>query len=147
MFNPNLLVREAVKEDVPSLIELNDQFNGVRRSREEVETDLLNAREVIVVAVMEERVVGFACGHIYKSFCYAEHQAEITEMYIEESARRNGLAGMMIERLEGIFNNSGVKHIKILTGNKNAKAIKTYEKAGYDREDEFVFAKDFQKCI
>ncbi|MET3937533.1 ribosomal protein S18 acetylase RimI-like enzyme [Paenibacillus sp. PvP094] len=141
---PNLLVREAVKEDVPFLIELNDQFNGVRRSREEVETDLLNEREVIIVAVMEERVVGFACGQIYKSFCYAEHQAEITEMYIQESSRRNGLAGMMIERLEGIFNNSGVKHIKILTGNKNAKAIKTYEKAGYDREDELVFAKELK---
>lgn len=141
---PNLLVREAVKKDVPFLIELNDQFNGVRRSRGEVETDLLNGREVIVVAVMEERVVGFACGQIYKSFCYAEHQAEITEMYIQESARRNGLAGMMIERLEGIFNHSGVKYIKILTGNKNAKAIKTYEKAGYDREDEFVFAKELK---
>ncbi|WP_246058522.1 GNAT family N-acetyltransferase [Paenibacillus illinoisensis] len=123
---------------------MNDQFNGVRRSREEVETDLLNGGEVIVVAVMDERVVGFACGQIYKSFCYAEHQAEITEMYIQESARRNGLAGMMIERLEGIFNHSGVKHIKILTGNKNAKAIKTYEKAGYDREDEFVFAKELK---
>ncbi|PYY29997.1 GNAT family N-acetyltransferase [Paenibacillus illinoisensis] len=141
---PNLLVREAVKEDIPFLIELNDQFNGVRRSREEVETDLFNGREVIVVAVMEERVVGFACGQIYKSFCYAEHQAEITEMYIQESTRRNGLAGMMIERLEGIFNHSGVKHIKILTGNKNAKAIKTYENAGYDREDEFVFAKELK---
>jgi len=141
---PNLLVREAVEEDIPFLIELNDQFNGVRRSQEEVETDLLNGREVIVVAVMEERVVGFACGQIYKSFCYAEHQAEITEMYIQESARMNGLAGMMIERLEGIFNNSGVKHIKILTGNKNAKAIKTYEKAGYDREDEFVFDKELK---
>lgn len=141
---PNLLVREAVKEDVPFLIELNDQFNGVRRSREEVEKDLLNGREVIVVAVMEERVVGFACGQIYKSFCYAEHQAEITEMYIQESARSNGLAGMMIERLEGIFNHSGVKHIKILTGNKNTKAIKTYEKARYDREDEFVFAKELK---
>ncbi|MEO2204718.1 GNAT family N-acetyltransferase [Paenibacillus pabuli] len=141
---PSLLVREAVKEDVPFLIELNDQFNGVRRSLEEVENDLLNAREVIVVAVMEEQVVGFACGQIYKSFCYAEHQAEITEMYIQESARRNGLAGMMIERLEGIFNHSGVQHIKILTGNKNAKAIKTYEKAGYDREDELVFAKELK---
>lgn len=141
---PSLIVREAVKEDIPFLIELNDQFNGVRRSREEVDTDLLNGREVIVVAVMEEQVVGFACGQIYKSFCYAEHQAEITEMYIQESARRNGLAGMMIERLEGIFNHSGVKHIKILTGNRNAKAIKTYENAGYDPEDEFVFAKELK---
>lgn len=144
MSSLNLLVREAVKEDIPFLIELNDQFNGVRRSLEEVEMDLLNAREIIVVAVMEERVVGFACGQTYKSFCYAEHQAEITEMYIQESARRNGLAGMMIERLEEIFRESGVGNIKILTGNKNTKAIKTYERAGYDREDEFVFAKELK---
>ncbi|NUU79763.1 GNAT family N-acetyltransferase [Paenibacillus xylanilyticus] len=137
-----MLVREAVKEDVPFLIELNDQFNGVRRSQEEVETDLLNGREVIVVAVMEEKVVGFACGQIYKSFCYAEHQAEITEMYIQESARRNGLATMMIEQLEETFKNSGVKHIKILTGIKNTNAIKTYEKAGYNQEEELVFDKD-----
>lgn len=142
MSAPKILVRVAVKEDIPSLVELNYQFNGVQRSKEEVETYLLNARETIVVAVMEEQVVGFACGQIYKSFCYAEYLAEITEMYIQEFARRNGLAVMMIDLLEEIFKSSGVKNIKILTGLKNIKAIKTYEKAGYIQEEELVFSKD-----
>ncbi|WP_234032652.1 GNAT family N-acetyltransferase [Paenibacillus faecalis] len=144
MSAPKILVRVAVKEDIPSLVELNYQFNGVQRSKEEVETDLLNARETIVVAVMEKQVVGFACGQIYKSFCYAEYQAEITEMYIQEFARRNGLAVMMIDLLEEIFKSSGVKNIKILTGLKNIKAIKTYEKAGYIQEEELVFSKDLE---
>ncbi|OAB38608.1 hypothetical protein PMSD_06220 [Paenibacillus macquariensis subsp. defensor] len=144
MSDPKLLVRVAVKEDIPSLVELNYQFNGVQRSEEEVETDLLNKRETIVVAVMQEQIVGFACGQIYKSFCYAEYQAEITEIYIQEFARKNGLAVMIIELLEEIFKISGVKHIKILTGLKNTKAIKTYEKAGYNQEEEQVFNKDLK---
>lgn len=137
-----ILVRIAVKEDIPSLIELNYQFNEVQRSKEEVETDLLSTRETIVVALMEGQVVGFACGQIYKSFCYAECQAEITEMYIQEFARRNGLAVMMIELLEEIFKISGVKNIKILTGLKNIKAIKTYERAGFNQEEELVLNKE-----
>ncbi|RCX21512.1 acetyltransferase (GNAT) family protein [Fontibacillus phaseoli] len=144
MPDPKLFVRVAVKEDIPSLVELNYQFNGVQRSEAEVETDLLNKRETIAVAVLEEQIVGFACGQIYKSFCYAEHQAEITEMYVQESARRNGFAVMMIELLEEIFKNSGVKHIKILTGLKNIKAIKTYEKASYNQEDEQVLSKELE---
>ncbi|MFD1177816.1 GNAT family N-acetyltransferase [Paenibacillus puldeungensis] len=144
MSAPKLLVREIVQEDIPSLVELNFQFNGVRRSIEEVKTDLLNTRETIVVAVMEEQIVGFACGQIYKSFCYAESQAEITEMYIQEFARRNGLAVRMIELLEEIFKNAGVKNIKILTGLKNTKAIKTYEKAGYHQKEDLVFNKELE---
>ncbi|WP_410769471.1 GNAT family N-acetyltransferase [Fontibacillus sp. BL9] len=144
MSDPKLFVRVAVKEDIPSLVELNYQFNGVQRREEDVETDLLNKRETIVVAVLEEKIVGFSCGQIYKSFCYAEHQAEITEMYVQEAARRNGLAVMMIELLEELFKNSGVKHIKILTGLENTKAIKTYEKAGYNQEEEQVFNKDLE---
>ncbi|MNZ51579.1 putative acetyltransferase [compost metagenome] len=147
MSTPKLLVRVAVQEDIPSLVELNDLFNGVQRSVEEVQTDLLNSNETIVVAVMDERVVGFACGQIYKSFCYSEYQAEITEMYVQEFARRNGLALMMIQRLEEIFTDFGVKNIKILTGFNNSKAIKTYEKASYHQEEELVFNKDLGSLL
>lgn len=144
MSEPKLFVRVAVQEDIPSLIELNYLFNGVQRSIEEVEKDFINSRETIVVALMEEQVVGFACGQIYKSFCYTDYQAEITEMYIQEYARRKGLAVRMIALLEEEFKNSGVKNIKILTGLKNIKAIKTYEKAGYKPEKDLVFAKDLR---
>ncbi|MBU5672122.1 GNAT family N-acetyltransferase [Paenibacillus brevis] len=144
MSEPKLFVRIAVQEDIPSLIELNYLFNGVQRSIEEVEKDFINSRETIVVALMEEQVVGFACGQIYKSFCYTDYQAEITEMYIQEYARRKGLAVRMIALLEEKLKNSGVNNIKILTGLKNIKAIKTYEKAGYNSEKDLVFAKDLR---
>lgn len=147
MLGPKLLVRKAVLEDIPSLVQLNYLFNGVQRSIGEVETDLLNTSEIIVVAVLEDQVVGYACGQIYKSFCYPEDQAEITEMYIQDFARKNGLAVMMIERLEEIFKNAGVKNIKILTGLNNIKAIKTYEKAGYKQEEEIVFNKDLNHSL
>ncbi|MNE94819.1 putative acetyltransferase [compost metagenome] len=62
-------------------------------------------------------------------------------MYVQEFARGNSLALMMIKRIEEIFTDFGVKNIKILTGFHNSKAIKTYEKAGYYQEEEVVFSK------
>lgn len=134
-------VRKAVHTDAQALVELNVLFNGIRRNVNEVHQELLHTRETIVVAVMEEQVVGFACGQVVKSFCYKESQAEITEMYIRKSARRNGLAVRMIALLEDIFQNAGVKSVKVLTGQENTQAIKTYEKAGYRREEDVVMDK------
>ncbi|NMI02366.1 GNAT family N-acetyltransferase [Paenibacillus sp. SZ31] len=137
-------VREAVQTDAQALVDLNYLFNGVRRNVDEVQQELIHTRETIVVAVLEEQVVGFACGQVVKSFCYKESIAEITEMYILESERRNGLALRMITLLENIFKNVGVKSVKILTGQKNMQAINTYEKAGYHREDHLVMDKKLE---
>lgn len=137
-------VREAVQTDARALVDLNYLFNGVRRNVDEVQQELLHARETIVVAVMEEQVVGFACGQVVKSFCYKESMAEITEMYILESARRKGLAVRMIALLENIFRNVGVKSVKILTGQENMQAINAYEKAGYYRQDHLVMDKKLE---
>lgn len=137
-------VRKAVQTDARALVELNYLFNAVRRNVDEVQQELLHTRETIVVAVMEEQVVGFACGQVVKSFCYKESMAEITEMYILASARRNGLAVRMIALLENIFKNAGVKSVKILTGQENMQAINTYEKAGYCKEDDLVLDKKLE---
>ncbi|MNP44284.1 hypothetical protein D3C76_1381370 [compost metagenome] len=53
----------------------------------------------------------------------------------------------MIQRLEEIFTDFGVKNIKILTGFNNSKAIKTYEKASYHQEEELVFNKDLGSLL
>lgn len=60
-------------------------------------------------------------------------------MYIQERARRQGLAGLLIAFLEEQLIARGVKTVKVLTGHDNHAAIGVYEKSGYKREDE-VFA-------
>ncbi|NGP61211.1 GNAT family N-acetyltransferase [Paenibacillus thiaminolyticus] len=136
-------VRLATIEDAEALSRLNQAFNGgERRPVSEIIESMNRSNEFIAVATMNGKVVGFACAQRFESFCYREAQGEITEMYVEPSARRKGLAVSMISFLEEKLVACGVKHIKILTGSDNDAAIKTYERCGYVQDDELLMQKE-----
>lgn len=136
-------VRLATTDDAEALSRLNQAFNGgERRPVSEIIEIMNKSGEFIAVATMNGKVVGFACAQRFASFCYREAQGEITEMYVEPSARRKGLAVSMISLLEDKLAAHGVKNIKILTGSDNDAAIKTYERCGYVKDDELLLQKE-----
>jgi ribosomal protein S18 acetylase RimI-like enzyme len=136
------VVRLATKNDAEELSRLNQEFNGGDRIHgSEIIESLNKSTELIAVAVINDKVVGFACAQSFKSFCYQELQAEITEMYVEEASRRKGIASSLISFLEGNLQARGVKNIKVLTGRENNSAIKTYEICNYVKDDELVLHK------
>jgi len=135
-------VRWAAKDDAGELVALNYEFNGTRRSEEDVRNSLANSGEWIALAVLDGEVVGFACAQWFQSFCYAEAQGEITEMYIRETARRKGLATLLISFLEEQFRKHGVEEVKIVTGRHNEAAIRMYERSGYTMKNSAVFQKE-----
>lgn len=136
-------VRLATNDDAEALSRLNQAFNGgERRPVSEISESMNKSGEFIAVATMDGKVVGFACAQRFESFCYREAQGEITEMYVEPSARRQGLAASMISLLEEKLAAHGVKNIKILTGSDNDAAIKTYERCGYVKDDELLLQKE-----
>jgi GNAT superfamily N-acetyltransferase len=57
---------------------------------------LNKSTELVAVAVNNDKIVGFACAQRFDSFCYNEPQAEITELYVEEAARKKGVATLLI---------------------------------------------------
>ncbi|MFB0844008.1 GNAT family N-acetyltransferase [Paenibacillus oleatilyticus] len=136
-------VRMATADDAADLARLNQAFNGGELlPASEIIESMNQSSELIVVATMDGKVVGFACAQSYKSFCYREGLGEITEMYIEQAARRKGLATSMIALLEDKLGERGVKIIKILTGSNNDPAIRTYERCGYVKDDEIFLQKE-----
>ncbi|MNV70670.1 putative acetyltransferase [compost metagenome] len=62
-------------------------------------------------------------------------------MYVEEAARRRGIAASLISFLEDKLQARGVKYVKVLTGRKNHVAIKTYERCNYVQDDELLLHK------
>jgi len=134
-------VRWANEKDAESLAALNDEFNGTGVTKGEVEKSIAGTNEMIAVAILNDEAVGFACAQCFESFCYRGSQAEITEMYIRETARRKGLASMLISFLEQQFRERGVKSVKIVTGSSNESAIITYERSNYVRKDYIIFQK------
>ncbi|NUU60709.1 GNAT family N-acetyltransferase [Paenibacillus agri] len=135
-------VRLATIQDAESLSSLNQEFNGGdKRSVSEIMKSLNSNNELVAVATIMDEVVGFACAQSMKSFCYNEAHGEITEMYVQESARRNGVATSLISFLEKQLLTRGVKTVKILTGRDNNPAIQTYELSGYIKDDEVMLKK------
>lgn len=136
-------VRLASSADAEELSRLNQEFNGgvLRPAAKIIEHLNINRNELIAVAEMNGRIVGFGCGQCFSSFCYDEPYGEITELYIEEAARRQGMAVALISCLEENFRQRGVKSIKVLTGSSNIAAIRTYEQCSYVKEDEQMLVK------
>ncbi|HBU81628.1 MAG TPA: N-acetyltransferase [Paenibacillus sp.] len=134
-------IRWANANDAEDLLKLNDAFNGVGTSVDEVKDSLALSDELIALAVINDQAVGFACAQYFKSFCYRGFLGEITEMYITEVARRRGLATLLISFIEDELRARGVTNMKILTGQRNEMAIKTYEKSNYEKTEEVLLQK------
>lgn len=96
---------------------------------------------MVAVAESDGAIVGFGCAQSFKSFCYRELQGEVTELYVETSARRKGVATSLIACLEEHLISRGVTEIKVLTGSRNEAAIRTYEQCGYIKDDELLLKK------
>ncbi|TBL78921.1 GNAT family N-acetyltransferase [Paenibacillus thalictri] len=139
--NKQITIRWATQDDSEDLIHLNDLFNGVRMELNEVKESLRTSSELVALAFLDHRAVGFACAQYFKSFCYPDLYAEITEMYVSEHARRRGIASLLLGFIEEELREKGVKNVKLLTGLKNETALKTYAANGYIIRDDAVMKK------
>jgi ribosomal protein S18 acetylase RimI-like enzyme len=141
--NANVRVRRAVLTDAEELSRLNQEFNGgeIIAPAKIIESMNINNNELIAVAELSDRIVGFGCAQSFYSFCYEEPHGEITELYVEEAARRKGIAVAIISCLEENLRERGVKSMKVLTGRWNNAAIKTYENCNYIIDDEQLLKK------
>ena len=130
----DIIIREAQTHDIPDLFKMNNELNGAGWSTVESMKESLqkNENELIFVAVYDHKAIGFICGQLYSSICYANSlQCEITELFVREEYRRKGIAAMLIKHLELEFIKNNVHEIIVKTGKNNFNAQKLYEKCGY----------------
>ncbi|WP_306434059.1 MULTISPECIES: GNAT family N-acetyltransferase [Paenibacillus] len=140
--NADIRARLATLTDAEELSRLNQEFNGGdRRPPAQIMKSLNTNNELVAVAEVNGRIVGFGCAQSFDSFCYEEPQGEITELYVEENARRKGAAAAILSCLEDNLRERGVKDIKVLTGKENDAAIRTYEHNRYVIDDELLLKK------
>lgn len=135
--------RAARVYDAPELKRLNDLFNGEGcNTLEDVEDSLKhNEREIVCVAANENNLIGFCCGQIFKSMCYPTYCAEITELFIMEGNRRQGIGRSLLQFTEDILIKRGVRHFHVLTGDKNIAAQELYHSRGYMDTSEILLDK------
>lgn len=138
------MVRKVTANDAEQLEILNNEFNGKGETNiENIRSSLINnPQEVVIVADEDNKLVGFVCVQLKKSFCYDEYMPEITEVYVKPSYRKRGIASEMITFAEKYcIENYPLHKYELLTGKSNLTAQAVYEKLGYTNDNEVHLSK------
>lgn len=142
------MVRIATVNDAEQLNILNNEFNGEgETSIDNIRESLINnVQEVVIVADEDELLVGFVCVQLKKSFCYDEYMPEITEVYVQPTYRKRGIASEMITFAETYCSKHYPLHkYELLTGKENLVAQSVYNKLGYIDDNEVHLSKRIKK--
>lgn len=142
------MIRFANEIDALDLKKLNDRFNGISNiSIDEIKESLkINKQELVFVYEENNKVIAFLSMQIKKSFCYEDVICEISELYVEEEYRNQGIATKLIEFSENYaLNNYVVQKFELLTGKDNLKAQSLYKKLNYIDDEEMYFSKIIDK--
>ena len=141
----NPIIRQAQPSDASELHRLNELFNGKGcNSLENIKEKLSsNTSETVCVAGDGEKLIGFCCSQIFKSFCYPIDYAEITELFVLDECRRHGVGKRLLSFMETELKKHGVQHLHILTFNNNIAAKALYNLCGYADTSEMLLDKNF----
>jgi len=141
----DIQIRRATVKDSEALRQLNYEFNGLYVDANKIAYDIENGEEIVVVGVVDNLVVAFACGFVVKSICYNFKDGEISEVYVNENYRRNGIAIKLVKFIEEIFETLNVSHISIITGVENFPAQQVYKNCGYKDKSKILLVKYLHK--
>lgn len=145
-------IYQAQPQDVDKVLPL---YLGYRRfyqveEKAEQSRDFLLKRiqlkeSVIFFAESEGKVVGFT--QLYPLFCSLEMKRIwlLYDLYVDESARKHGVAKKLIERAEQLANESDSAFIMLATATDNVKAQALYEGNGFVRDNDFYTYNKFLK--
>ncbi len=95
--------------------------------------ELKDKRAVVVVAALRDRIVGYAYGRIeprdwnmLRERCGALH-----DIYVDESARRQGVAARLVEEVVRRFGALGAPRVILMTAVQNVAAQRLFQRLGF----------------
>ena len=127
--------RIATPRDAADFIRLNAIFNEITLTQAQAAKNLATCTERVILAEVDGRAVGFACVLMLQLVCYPEFGAEITELFVDEAHRRQGVGAALLQHAEQLCREVGANNITICTGFDNVMAQRLYHKLGYINDD------------
>lgn len=128
-----LNIRFAQISDAAAIARLNLLFNEVDAPPEQYAARLADARRVDlpILAEVDGHAVGFANLRLAPSVFYAEPYAELSELFVEESYRRQRIGQALVQFAENLARQAGAEEMVVLTGFDNHSAQLLYFQQGY----------------
>ena len=142
-----ILIRKANLEDLNAIQKLNNnlfelEFNNFddtlkvgwpfEKEGKEYFENLLNS-EIVFVAEVEEKIVGYLAGSICEEVSYiTETFAELDNMCIDDEYRRFGIGTLLMDEFKKYCKEKNMQNIKVTASAKNSRAIQFYMKNGFE---------------
>lgn len=139
MKGQQFIIREATKNDLPiilELINLKAEFDGcpqsVAATLQKLEATLFceNPIELILLAEIENKIIGFASYHrIYSTFL-AQTCLWLDDIYLKPEYRGHGIGRALFKHLCQIAQENNCGRIDWTVAIKNSRGINFYKKLG-----------------
>lgn len=130
-------VRIVTPAEAADLAHLNWLFNDVETPPEVLVRRLADPQQVetALLAWVDGQAAGFAGLRVTPGLFYAEPHAELTELYVLEEYRRQGVARALIAYAEDLARGRGATGLMVLTGADNEAALALYRALGFEDYD------------
>jgi len=137
-----MIIRLAHPTDAAQLVILNGAFNDPAAGPQQVAGYLAGSPdERTVVAEIDGLPAGFACLRIFRSWCYADPWAELTELFVAPEQRRGELGRAMVDFAEQLARDAGAAEMLVHAGMHNAAGQSFYRSCGYRGQSQLAFRK------
>ena len=132
-----VIITIASTDDSHEIARLNLLFNEATDPAEAIAARMSDPAcvETVILAKISRKIVGFALVRVVPCVLYADHHAELTELYVMEEYRKRGIAGELLSFAEKIAIQKGAQSILVQTGDDNLPALTLYKKHGYEEYD------------
>ncbi|MFB6071174.1 MAG: N-acetyltransferase family protein [Halanaeroarchaeum sp.] len=119
------------ERDYPSFLTRETIASGVEEwyGAESIRADIANPRSVVVVAVDDDTVVGFAHGH------RSDGTGHVLRVYVDPDRRRTGIATDLFQAVRREFREAGVERVRAMALAENEPGCSFYRSLGMDRVD------------
>jgi GNAT superfamily N-acetyltransferase len=128
-----IAIRPATPADADAIARLNAAYDDVRATPEQIAAQLVACApiETVFLAEVEGRVVGMACLRLLPTVCDPTPYAELTELFVEASARRLGAGSALVAYIEAQARARGARELVLMTAWRNTDAHAFYHALGY----------------
>jgi ribosomal protein S18 acetylase RimI-like enzyme len=128
-----MLLRDVRAEDSEAIAELVTEFTHLATTSAQIQQRLARSRgiEHPILAELDGKVVGFASLRLLNYLSEDVPYAEISELFVLERYRRQGIARTLLTELELRARAAGASSVALLTAPDNDTALALYRAMGF----------------
>ena len=128
-----MVLRDVSEGDAAAIAQLITEFTQLTTTAAQIQQRLARSRgiEHPILAEIDGNVVGFASLRLLHYLGEEALYAEISELFVSERYRRQGIARAFMTELEARARTAGASSLAVLTAAENDTAIGLYRALGF----------------